>query len=98
MSADVLTAIISVATLLVAMAGASGWMIHRMDLLADKIDAVDVKLTEKIEAFDANLTGKIEAFETKLTDKIEAVGTEVTEVKIAVARLEGPPRRLLPVR
>ncbi|MEJ1088230.1 hypothetical protein WDU99_07875 [Microbacterium sp. Mu-80] len=40
----------------------------------------------------------IERLDTKLSTRIDAVGAEVTEVKIAVARLEGPPRHLLSAR
>ncbi|WP_261393558.1 hypothetical protein [Microbacterium esteraromaticum] len=44
------------------------------------------------------LENKVDALEDKLGARIDALAGEVTEVKIAVARLEGPPRHLLPVR
>jgi hypothetical protein len=74
--------------------------------LTDKIDAVEAKLTDKIDAVEAKLTEKIDAVETKLTEKIDAVdmklsaridalALDVTEVKISLARIEGPARQLL---
>nr|WP_218844810.1 hypothetical protein [Microbacterium pseudoresistens] len=38
---------------------------------------------------------RIDAVDTKLTDRIDAMGAELTEVKIAVARLEGPRPHLI---
>ncbi|GAA2009731.1 hypothetical protein [Microbacterium ulmi] len=34
----------------------------------------------------------------RLGERIRAVETELVEVKIGIARLEGPPRRLVPAR
>ncbi len=59
-------------------------MIRRID---DRIDAVDEKLSTRIDAVDE-----------KLTARIDAVAADVTDLKISVARLEGPPRHLLTAR
>ncbi|AZS42069.1 hypothetical protein CVS54_03431 [Microbacterium oxydans] len=38
---------------------------------------------------------RIDAVEEKLSTRIDAVAADVTDLKISVARLEGPPRHLL---
>ncbi|EYT60386.1 MULTISPECIES: hypothetical protein [Microbacterium] len=88
MSTEVLAIIISaigiVLTLGTSLFAAGAWMIRRID---DRIDAVDEKLSTRIDAVDE-----------KLTARIDAVAADVTDLKISVARLEGPPRHLLTAR
>lgn len=79
-SAEMLTTIVSLATLLVAFASGFGWMITRMDRIEQR------------------LTTRIDAAEEKLTGRIDAVEHGLTEVKIEIARLEGPRPRLIPGR
>ncbi|AZH80030.1 hypothetical protein CSX12_17045 [Microbacterium sp. Y-01] len=85
MSPETLTIILSaigvVLTLTTSLFAAGAWMVRRID---DRIDAVDEKLSTRIDAVD-----------DKLSARIDAVATDVTDLKIAVARLEGPPRHLL---
>ncbi|PRB12043.1 hypothetical protein [Microbacterium sp. MYb62] len=85
MTTETLTIILSaigiVLTLGTSLFAAGAWMIHRID---DRIDAVDEKLSSRIDAVDE-----------KLSSRIDAVAADVTDLKISVARLEGPPRRLL---
>ena len=69
MSAEMITMLVGVVSILLVLAGAFGWMIHRLDLL-----------------------------ESKLGARIDKVADELVEVKIAVARVEGPPRHILPAR
>jgi hypothetical protein len=38
---------------------------------------------------------RIDAVDEKLSARIDAVAADVTDLKISVARLEGPPRRLV---
>ncbi|MEU4014531.1 hypothetical protein AB0E56_04620 [Microbacterium sp. NPDC028030] len=38
---------------------------------------------------------RIDAVDEKLSSRIDAVAADVTDLKISVARLEGPPRHLL---
>ena len=112
-SIDALATVISFAGLLVALAGGFGWMIRRMDamsqrlddridqqgrLLNDKIDQQGRLLADKIDEVDHRLGDKIDGVRTDLGDKIEAMGREITEVKIAVARLEGPRPHLISPR
>ncbi|MEW2459147.1 hypothetical protein [Microbacterium sp. NPDC055599] len=92
MSTDSLTVVISaigiVLTLGTGMFAAMAWVVRR-------IDAVDAKLTTRIDAVDEKLTTRIDSVEEKLTTRLDAVASDVTDLKIAVARLEGPPRHLL---
>nr|WP_288873932.1 hypothetical protein [uncultured Microbacterium sp.] len=59
------------------------------------MDAVDEKLSTRIDAVDEKLSTRIDAVDDKLSARIDAIATDVTDLKIAVARLEGPPRHLL---
>ena len=77
----ILSAIGVVLTLTTSLFAAGAWMVRRID---DRIDAVDEKLSTRIDAVD-----------DKLSARIDAVATDVTDLKISVARLEGPPRHLL---
>lgn len=52
-------------------------------------------MVRRIDAVDTKLTARIDAVEEKLGARIDALADEVTGVKIAIARLEGPPRHLV---
>ena len=108
--AIVISAIGVVLTLGVGLFAGFAWIVRRMDamesrlcermdagdrLLSDRIDALDARLTARIDAVEEKLTARIDAVEEKLTARIDALAGEVTEVKIAIARLEGPPRHLV---
>jgi len=90
--AIVLSAIGVVLTITTGLFAAGAWMVRRID---DRIDAVDEKLSTRIDAVDEKLTARIDAVSETLSTRIEAVAADVTDLKIAVARLEGPPRHLL---
>ena len=77
----IISAVGIVLTLGASLFAAGAWMIRRID---DRIDAVDEKLSTRIDAVDE-----------KLSSRIDAVAADVTDLKISVARLEGPPRHLL---
>ncbi|MEI3844693.1 MULTISPECIES: hypothetical protein [unclassified Microbacterium] len=80
---------------------------HRVDARIDalderltaRIDAVEEKLTARIDAVEEKLTARIDAVEEKLTARIDALEnrltTETTDLRVAIARIEGTPRRLL---
>ncbi|MGP6176001.1 hypothetical protein ACTU6U_01700 [Microbacterium sp. A196] len=91
MSVEMITVLIGIVSILLAFAGAFGWMVHRMDLLENRLEH---KLGARIDGLD----GKISALDEKLSARIDRVADELVEVKIAIARVEGPPRHLLPVR
>ena len=63
--------------------------------LGARIDTVEEKLTARIDTVEEKLGARIDTVEKKLGARIDAVAADGTDLKIAVARLEGPPRRLL---
>ncbi|MDR6865629.1 hypothetical protein J2Y69_000211 [Microbacterium resistens] len=110
MIAIVLSAVGLVAATVASMFSGLTWVVRRIDALdtklTDRIDAVDAKLTERIDTVDAKLTERIDTVETKLTarldtvetrltDRVDAVGNGLSEVKVSIARLEGPRPRLI---
>ena len=50
-----------------------------LEVLNQKIDGVDTKLTAKIDGVDAKLTAKIDGLDAKLTAKINSVETRLGE-------------------
>lgn len=96
MSAETLTIVISaigiVLTLGASLFAGFAWMVRHID---ERIDTVDKKLSARIDAVEEKLKARIDSVEEKLGARIDAVADEVTGVKIAIARLEGPPRRLV---
>ena len=88
MSTEVLTIVLSAIgvalTITTGLFAAGTWMVRRVD---DRFDTVEQKLTDRIDAVDE-----------KLSTRIDAVAADVTDLKISVARLEGPPRHLLAAR
>ena len=85
MSTEVVAIVISaigiVLTLGASTFAGAAWVIRRID---ERIDGLDHKLSNRIDAVDE-----------KLSARIDAVASDVNELKISVARLEGPPRHLL---
>ncbi|KZE89994.1 hypothetical protein AVP41_02796 [Microbacterium sp. TNHR37B] len=81
MSVDTLAIVISAATLLLGFVTAFGWLVSRMDARIDRVEH--------------GLAQRIERVEHELAQRIERVEHELVEVKIAVARIEGPPRHLV---
>ncbi len=90
MSPELIAILSTGATLLVAGFSAFAWMIHRTDRLFERVRGKVDALNEKIDAQGRSLGDKIEAQGSLLGEKIESVQREVVEVKIAVARIEGP--------
>lgn len=70
------------------------------EVLAIIISAVGVVVTLGTSMFvgAAWMVRRIDAVAEKLTARIDAVAADVTDLKISVARLEGPPRHLLTAR
>ncbi|WP_159498980.1 hypothetical protein [Microbacterium sp. 18062] len=91
MSVDTIAIVISTATMLLGFFGAFGWMIRRSDAQHDRLGG-------RIDTVEAKLVARIGEVETKLGARIDGVERELVEVKIAVARIEGPPRHLLSAR
>ena len=92
MSTETLATIISavgvVVTLGTSMFVGAAWMVRR-------IDAVDEKLSTRIDVVEERLSTRIDVVEERLSTRIDGVAADVTDLKISVARLEGPPRYLL---
>jgi 2-succinyl-5-enolpyruvyl-6-hydroxy-3-cyclohexene-1-carboxylate synthase len=86
--ATIMSAVGVVVTLGTSMFVGAAWMVRR-------IDAVDEKLSTRIDAVEERLGTRIDGVEEKLSTRIDAVAADVTDLKISVARLEGPPRHLL---
>ncbi|WP_417540312.1 hypothetical protein [Microbacterium maritypicum] len=74
------------------------------EVLATIISAIGIVLTLGTSLFAAGawmirrIDDRIDAIDEKLTARIDAVAADVTDLKISVARLEGPPRHLLTAR
>lgn len=81
------------------------------EILAVVVSAIGIVLTlgtslfgamtwvvRRIDAVDEKLSTRIDVVDEKLSTQIDAVAADVTDLKISVARLEGPPRHLLTAR
>ena len=102
MSVEIITMLATAATLLVAIIGGFGWTINRMDA---RFAAQDARLDARFAAQDARFDARFDAQEAKFDARFAGVDArfdrieqEIFDVKIAIARLEGPTPRLIPVR
>jgi chromosome segregation ATPase len=118
-SAEILTAIISVAMMLIAFASGLGWVVshfskqidglhgeivgldakmeRRFDRVDEKFDRVDERferIDERFERIDERFERIDERFD-RVDERFQGLERELTEVKISVARLEGPRPRLI---
>src|SRR5699024_1145742 len=93
MSVELIAVIITAASLLVTAGGGMfagfAWVLRRMD---ERFHTVD----QKFERIDLRFDRMDEKFD-QMDERIHGIQTELTEVKVSVARLEGPtPRLILP--
>lgn len=102
MSVEIITMLATAATLLVAIIGGFGWTINRMDA---RFAAQDARLDARFAAQDARFDARFDAQEAKfdarfagVDARFDGIEQEIFDVKIAIARLEGPTPRLIPVR
>lgn len=103
MSVEMITTLVGVVSILLAFAGAFGWLIHRMDGqnaalrndLGTRIDGVESNLGARIDGVESKLGARIDGVRNDLGARIDKMTDELVEVKIAVARVEGPPRHLI---
>lgn len=87
MSIELVTMIVTVASTLLGLAAGFGWMITRTDARFEKFEQrIDARFEKSEQRFD------------RLETDIAQVKAEIGEVKIAIARLEGPAPRLLVAR
>ena len=83
-SIELVTMIVTVATTLLGLAAGFGWMITRTGA--------------RLEMFEQRMDARFEKVEQRMDARFEKVDVELGEVKIAIARLEGPAPRLLVAR
>ena len=92
MSAETLTIVLSAVGLLLTLAtimcAGFAWCIRR-------IDGVERSLAARIDGGDDKLGARIDGLERSLGARIDGVAADVIELKVAVARLEGPQRHLI---
>lgn len=84
MSAEAISLILVAAGVLITLGGGFvaglAWLLRRMDELVEKMDQRFDKVDERFD---------------KVDEQFSTVRAELNEVKVAVARLEGPPPRLI---
>jgi len=77
-SPDILATILSAVGVLLAMAGGFGWVIARLDSRLDSgLSGLEQRLSTRIDV---------------LSEEVGGLRGDVAELKVAVARLEGPAR------
>ena len=90
MSAGVIGMIISLFAFGVAMLGGVGWMIsHQTRQIDRRFDGLDARFAQVDTRMD-----RIETRMDRIEVRMERVENELVDVKIAIARLEGPAKRL----
>jgi hypothetical protein len=105
-SAEIITIVLSAVGLLLTqgslMFAGFAWCIRRTDALRADLVGSETSLGARIDGLGARidgveqrLTARIDGVEERLAARIDAVAAETTELKVAVARLEGPQRHLI---
>ena len=105
MSVEALSMLISAAGLIVAMFSGFAWVIRRTDARsdaqaarsdarADRTDARADRTDERIDRLAARMDERIDNLERTIGARFDELSREMGEVKVAVARLEGPLPRL----
>lgn len=94
-SIELVTMIVTVATTLLGLAAGFGWMITRTDARFEKFEQ---RMDARFEKVEQRMDARFEKFEQRMDARFEKVDVELGEVKIAIARLEGPAPRLLVAR
>jgi len=105
MSAELIATLSAFITLGFGMVASAAWMIRRIDTsteslrtdLGGRIDKVDSRIDKvdaRIDKVDARID-KVDSRLDKLDDRLEGLGREITDVKVSVARWEGPRPHLL---
>lgn len=91
MSVELIAVIITAASLVVTVVGGlfavSAWILRQMDARFDKVDA-------RFEKVDEQFNNVNEQFKEMAT-QMSGLRAELNDVKVAVARLEGPHQRLI---
>ncbi|GAA4114210.1 hypothetical protein GCM10022249_15510 [Enteractinococcus coprophilus] len=105
MSAEVISIILVAAGVLITLGGGLlaglAWSLRRMEELFDKVDKRFEKIDERFDKVDQRFDKVDQRFDKvdqrfeKMDERISQVQTELNDVKVAVARLEGPHPRLI---
>ncbi|MEV8173062.1 response regulator [Microbacterium sp. NPDC079176] len=94
-SIELVTMIVTVATTLLGLAAGFGWMITRTDA---RFEMFEQRMDARFEKVEQRMDARFEKFEQRMDARFEKVAVELGEVKIAIARLEGPAPRPLVAR
>ncbi|MFJ4015038.1 response regulator [Microbacterium sp. NPDC090014] len=94
-SIELVTMIVTVATTLLGLAAGFGWMITRTDA---RFEMFEQRMDARFEKVEQRMDARFEKVEQRMDARFEKVDVELGEVKIAIARLEGPAPRLLVAR
>jgi len=98
MSVELIAVIITAASLVVTVVGGlfavSAWILRQMDARFDKVDARFDKVDARFEKVDEQFNNVNEQFKEMAT-QMSGLRAELNDVKVAVARLEGPHQRLI---
>lgn len=84
MSAEMIMTLSAFITLGIGMAAGFAWTVRRIDTSADSVRS---DLGARIDKVDSRID--------KVDDRLESLGRDMTELKVSVARLEGPRPHLL---
>jgi septal ring factor EnvC (AmiA/AmiB activator) len=107
MSVEVISIILAAAGILITLGGGFlaglAWVLRRMDEQFDKVDKRFDRIDQRFDRVDQRFEEVDRRFEKvderfdRMDERIRQVQSELNEVKVAVARLEGPqPRLILP--
>ena len=92
--AAVFTALGVFVALMVAAFSGMAFLLRRWEgRLDERFAEVDARFEARFDQIDARFD-RVDARFDRVEGRLERVETELTEVKIAIARLEGPQRRL----
>jgi len=94
-SMEVIAIIACAVSVIVAFVTACGWFLTRMDA---RFAAADARMDARFAAADARMDARfadVDARIDRLDDRMSGVEHELSEVKVAIARLEGPLPRLV---
>ena len=105
-SAETIAIVLSAVGLLLSlgatMLAGFAWCIRHSDAIRADLVQVERSLGARIDGVDDKLTTRIDGVRTDLAEverslgaRIDAVATDTTELKVAMARLEGPQRHLI---
>lgn len=108
-SVQVITMLACAVSIIIAFVSGCEWLINRIDVrfarmevrIDEKFALQDARIDEKFAAQDARIDerfARIDERFARIDEKFVGVDRELGELRIAIARLEGPPRRLATVR